>query len=133
MNAAVGPISPPTPRTNFITDRAFPSPMTPTIESQIFDLNLARLCSLNVEDNPILPAIASPDTLGDLLNSRNSLDGSFALNNLQALAKLDNMNINNNNSKIFIYFILLVFTYYFVKFRCASKLDESISFESIWP
>lgn len=70
------------------------------VESQIFDLNLARLCSLNVEDNPILP---SPDSLGELLNSPTSLDGSFALNNLQALAKLDNMNIsNNNNSKILV-------------------------------
>jgi len=72
--------------------------LTPMAESQIFDLNLARLCSLNVEDNSVLQTMSSPDSLGDLLNSPTSLDGSFALNNLQALAKLDNMNINNNNN-----------------------------------
>lgn len=78
--------------------------LTPMAESQIFDLNLARLCSLNVEDTPIIPAMSSPDSLGELLNTPTSLDGSFALNNLQALAKLDNMNIsNNNNSKILVY------------------------------
>lgn len=101
INAAVGPISPPIPRTNYSTDRVFSSPMLTTMaESQMFDLNLARLCSLNVDDNSILPTMSSPDSLGDLLNTPTSLDGSFALNNLQALAKLDNMNINNNNSKI---------------------------------
>lgn len=99
MNAAVGPISPPTPRTNFLTDRVFPPPIsTSSVESQMFDLNLARLCSLNVDDNPILTTMSPPDSLGDLLNTPTSLDGSFALNNLQALAKLDNMNINNNNN-----------------------------------
>lgn len=78
--------------------------LTPIGDSQIFDLNLARLCSLNVEDNHILSTIPSPDSLGDLLNTPTSLDGSFALNNLQALAKLDSMNINNNNnSKCYFY------------------------------
>ncbi|CAI6349349.1 unnamed protein product [Macrosiphum euphorbiae] len=101
MNVAVAPISPPTPRTNFLTDRVFPPPMlSPMVESQIFDLNLARLCSLNVDDNPILSTMSSPDSLGDLLNTTTSLDGSFALNNLQALAKLDNLNINNNNNNM---------------------------------
>lgn len=78
--------------------------LTPMVDSQIFDLNLARLCSLN-EDNSILPTIPmSPDSLGDLLNTPSSLDSSFALDNLQALAKLDNLNINNNNnSKIIFY------------------------------
>lgn len=80
--------------------------LTPMAESQIFDLNLARLCSLNVEDSPILPTMASPDSLGDLLNTPTSLDGSFALNNLQALAKLDNMSINNNNNSEIIYLSL---------------------------
>lgn len=104
MNSAVGPISPPTPRTNFLTDRVFPPPMiTPMVDSQMFDLNLARLCSLNVEDNPILSTMSSPDSLGDLLNTPTSLDG-FALNNLQALAKLDNMNINNNNNSEILFY-----------------------------
>lgn len=105
MNLAVAPISPPTPRTNFLTDRVFPPPMlSPMVESQIFDLNLARLCSLNVDDNPILSTMSSPDSLGDLLNTTTSLDGGFALNNLQALAKLDNLNINNNNNSKIYYF-----------------------------
>lgn len=106
MNVAVAPISPPTPRTNFLTDRVFPSTMlSPMVDSQIFDLNLARLCSLNVDDNPILSTISSPDSLGDLLNAPTSLDGSFALNNLQALAKLDNLNTNNNNNSKLYYFL----------------------------
>lgn len=113
MNAAIGPISPPTPRTNFLTDRTFPSPMlTSVTESQIFDLNLARLCSLNVEDNPILPTMSPPDSLGDLLNTPTSLDGSFALNNLQALAKLDNMNINNNNNSKIVFLNINVIYYF---------------------
>lgn len=72
--------------------------LSPMVESHIFDLNIARLCSLNVEDNAVLSTMQSSDTLGDLLNTPTTLDGSFALNNLQALAKLDNMNINNNNN-----------------------------------